>query len=323
MRFKAIALVAPIMSVGLFLYFGCNSGPGNAICTIGYTGCGPHCYDLSTDSNNCGACGKACISTESCISGVCTLPCADGGIGSGGSSSLTPCPVAAPTVCADLQSDPTNCGGCGVICPNGQGCVKGCCQLFCPILTPNLCIGYVDAGTDASSDAGSDASSDGSSDDGSSEGGSGGSSTGSSDDAGTCSGLGPGAFCTNWTTDALNCGACGSACAAGESCADGGCTCSDPLKLCILDGGSEAGTCVDPAWDQSNCGGCGNVCSSAFSCILGRCDCPNGLTACVDAGASTDAGCVNTQDDAYNCGTCGKTCTSAQVCISGTCQTKP
>lgn len=51
-------------------------------CREGLTTCGGRCVDLSTDADNCGACGHACAAGVQCISGACggaTEGGADGG----------------------------------------------------------------------------------------------------------------------------------------------------------------------------------------------------------------------------------------------------
>ena len=32
--------------------------------------------------------------------------------------------------CVSTQTDRTNCGGCGITCPNGQNCANGACRSF-------------------------------------------------------------------------------------------------------------------------------------------------------------------------------------------------
>jgi hypothetical protein len=93
-------------------------------CDAGLTDCGGSCVDLTSDNNNCGACGNACGEGMYCNSfgecdpsgggGTITTPvCAEG---------LTYCGGA----CVDLGSDPNNCGGCGAGCEGGGGtCVGG------------------------------------------------------------------------------------------------------------------------------------------------------------------------------------------------------
>lgn len=77
--------------------------------------CSGTCVDLASSGSNCGACGHACASGASCVSGVCQ-PCPNGGI---------VCSGACTTVSS--SSDPNNCGGCSRVCPSGSTCVNGVC----------------------------------------------------------------------------------------------------------------------------------------------------------------------------------------------------
>lgn len=43
-------------------------------CKKGTSKCGKKCFDLNTDSANCGSCGVVCSSGRSCNAGVCTCP---------------------------------------------------------------------------------------------------------------------------------------------------------------------------------------------------------------------------------------------------------
>ena len=55
-------------------------------------------------------------------------------------------------------------------------------------------------------------------------------------------------------TDTANCGTCGNACGAGQSCMSGVCqaNCSASQMVC-------GGMCTNTSFDPSNCNGCGNV----------------------------------------------------------------
>lgn len=60
------------------------------------------CVDLSSDRNNCGACGNVCESPEDlCCDGVCT----------------------------NIVFDRFNCGACGNVCPDGWDCCGVCTPL--------------------------------------------------------------------------------------------------------------------------------------------------------------------------------------------------
>lgn len=107
----------------------CLSGacgpPGG--CGSGQTLCSGQCVSLQNNLNDCGACGNVCQqypnSSPVCSSGACSLVCQTGyancdGILTNGCETYT-------------QTDPNNCGGCGVTCQSGQSCVSGVCQMSC------------------------------------------------------------------------------------------------------------------------------------------------------------------------------------------------
>jgi hypothetical protein len=70
-----------------------TSCPGGACC-VG------QCFDLQTDENNCGVCGKICGSGRTCCKGKCRK----------------------------LKSDKRNCGQCGKRCGRGKRCLDGQCR---------------------------------------------------------------------------------------------------------------------------------------------------------------------------------------------------
>ena len=128
-------------------------------------------------------------------------------------------------------------------------------------------------------------------------------------DLASCSGS-----CVDLETDHGNCGACGVACASGESCKASACTplCADSLSAC---GTGEAATCVDTASDVRNCGACGAACADGERCTLGVCH-----LGCAAAGWGTcGARCYQLSSDASHCGDCATACPSDQVCSSGSC----
>ena len=118
-----------------------------------------------------------------------------------------------------------------------------------------------------------------------------------------------GGTCVALAEDNLNCGACGTACAAGQVCSAGTCalSCQAGLTNC-------SGSCRDAQTDRANCGACGTACAAGQVCSAGTCalSCQTGLTSC-------SGSCRDTQTDNANCGACGTTCAAGQVCSAGVC----
>jgi hypothetical protein len=75
----------------------------------------------------------------------------------------------------------------------------------------------------------------------------------------TCDGA-----CVDEQTDPENCGGCGQACSANESCVDASCVCPSGYLVC-------SGACVNDQTDPVNCGSCANPCPTGATCASGRC----------------------------------------------------
>jgi len=123
--------------------------------------------------------------------------------------------------------------------------------------------------------------------------------------------------CVDENADARNCGACGSACGAGQVCVAAACAaqCPSGFDKCDVSG---APACVDTSHDDLNCGACGNACMSPQSCVDGACavSCPTDALACEVNGQTA---CVVVAADHENCGQCGHVCPVDADCVSGAC----
>ncbi len=114
------------------------------------------------------------------------------------------------TVCANFQTDPTNCGACGVTCSAGTSCTSGACvcgagTVSCGGTCANLSTDRTNCGACGFT-----------------------CSAGAICTSGACV-CGPGTIrcggtCANVSNDPRNCGACGLICAAGSACISGTCT---------------------------------------------------------------------------------------------------
>lgn len=208
---------------------------------------------------------------------------------------------------ASFQTDPNNCGFCGIRCGAGATCSGGACQCalgtdLCPLLVPRCRNLQTDQGACGSCTTDCTTTKPGST---------------CQTAACACGGTNPDdctTFCTNLATDPKNCGTCGNACPlTNEACSGGACACPSTFPTQCPTASPTA--CVNTTNDPSNCGTCGNVCSLTNEiCASSACTCPTAFpTACPTA-------CVNTTNDPSNCGGCGQACPTNATCSGGTCQ---
>jgi hypothetical protein len=216
--------------------------------------------------------------------------------------------------CVNEQSDPNNCGGCGVTCKNGLVCSSGACAVGCAM-------GQMLCGVGSCSNTQTDFDNCGSCGHQCSP--------GQVCSAGMCSmycGSGTtacGGSCVNEQTDNNNCGGCNQPCGKGLVCSGGTCGVScGLLSTCNTDAGAY---CTNLQTDNANCGNCGTACPSGEACSGGNCQltCQAGLVncngTCVDpltdpnfCGASGACG-------AGDSGTSGSVCPAGQACGGGVC----
>jgi hypothetical protein len=117
--------------------------------------------------------------------------------------------------------------------------------------------------------------------------------------------------CVDLSSDVGNCGSCGAACGAGQTCMNGSCEASSPCQSPLTQCG---GACVDLDTDPQNCGGCATLCVGADVCSQGTCtaSCSEGLSQCGQA-------CVDLSSDLLHCGDCDQVCQPGQTCETGVC----
>lgn len=150
-------------------------------------------------------------------------------------------------------------------------------------------------------------------------GGAGGNATtdGAGGSAGTCAKTSCGDACVDTATDSGNCGACGKACAEGESCVEGACSlvCGGGTTPCV---GAMGAECADTAIDPDNCGACGKACAEGELCDKGAC-----VTACGSGTMACGKSCIDIHHNPKHCGGCDKPCPGAAnakpYCVDDAC----
>jgi hypothetical protein len=318
-----------------------NVCPAGVTCALGVCDCEAPmlacdgvCLDPSSDVEHCGDCDTVCKGSEMCTDGECILLCE-----APDEICTSQVDGAEVRICADLQTDPMNCGRCNARCAGGANCDAGRCA--CPTGQLNCDGRCTDISTDPTN-CGACRITCG-------EGGV------CEDSACTTCGTGRTACsgrCVDVMTDRFNCGMCARGCGSGEACAGGlcecavgltdcgtGCTdlltnpdyCGDCATDCGAGGVCTAGACTcasgltmcgtschDTDTDLAHCGGCDMPCPALVGgvCAGGVCGCPAGMTDCAGT-------CVSTQTSIAHCGMCGMACPAGEVCVMGGCTDAP
>jgi len=291
--------------------------------------------DLQNDTINCGNCGQACQydnATPVCSGGNCQMGACQNGYQDCNSDSADGCE-------ADLWGDPQNCGDCTTTCgPYDNAiaiCAAGNCRMACDSNWADCNVDDSDGcETDLQASAGNC--------------GACGRICEFANAAGQCQtgtcvmGACDAGFAdcnshpvdgceVDLNADALNCGACGSACTYANgsgACSAGSCTlasCDSGWANCNTD---ETDGCEAPLnSDPDNCGACNKVCAlpgvAENGCVDGGCTVVSCSADLGNCNADPSDGCeAELGSDIDNCGSCGTACNfpnAAAVCNQGSC----
>ena len=290
--------------------------------------------DVSTDMDNCGACGNTCQLANAsaiCVAGACQVDTCDG--------TFSDCDGSPANGCErDLDSDIQNCGACDNDCHamNAEvSCEAGTCVM-------GDCLdGYGDCNTDAGDGCevvfASDPDNCGACGLSCEQAHAiaqcllGQCSISQCDDGyGDCNSDASDGCESDLNSDPLHCGSCGQQCDiahAQAGCDSGQCVvaqCDDAFGDCNSDPSDGCETYLNN--DMENCGACGAVCQLPHAdavCRSGSCttdSCDEGYGNC---NRDIADGCeAELSSDAENCGDCGHACeyeNAGGVCSSGAC----
>ncbi len=310
---------------------GCAAGACTVACNPGWGNCDGNVAngcetDLNTNAAQCGACGRACASTNgtaTCAAGMCGITCGAG---------FRDCDGMVANGCeAAVATDPMNCGACARLCPSGQSCVAGVCTAVCAAPNMMCASGCVDTASDVANcgmcGRACPAVANAAPRCLASACGLGACNTG----FGNCDANAANGCEANTNNDINNCGSCGHRClfANGAAvCTNGACAlgaCAAGWANC--DGNPANGCEANLQTDVANCGACSSACAPANgsgACAAGVCTvarCNAGFSNC---DGLTPNGCeINTAADILNCGACGTQCRAglggSNNCVSGAC----
>ena len=289
----------------------CSAGLGN--CDNNNTnGCETN---TSSDPVHCGTCAKACSAVggvASCSGGACGIACdvtnadCDNNVANG-------CEII-------LQTNVSNCGGCGNVCSTTNGaasCSGGLCSISCSAGYGN-CDGIATTGCEINLN--SDVANCGgcagacSSANGTPSCLAGACKIACTAGWGDCDGNISNGCETDLSTSAGNCGACGGACSTAHgtaTCSNSQCSIACSVGFGNCDNNVANGCEVDLDATPAHCSACGKACdttSGTATCTLGVCgiNCVAGFGNCDNSAAN---GCeTNTKTSALNCSGCGVAC---------------
>jgi hypothetical protein len=279
----------------------CDQGTCSYQCQSGWADCSmtaPNilgCETPTTTVSNCGSCGNQCslagASAAVCeANGMCSYTCSPG---------FGDCLASEPGCETVLNSDPLNCGGCGIVCngthANGTPtCVNGKCQY-----ATGCAAGFADCDKSGANANG----------------------------------------CETDITTTENCGACGTNCPASSTvngsfaptCVAGQCSYSCQTNYADCDkavSGANLNGCETDIASVTNCGSCGEACDSehsnpdgcntqfGYKCNYGSCK--PGYKNCDVSGKDVN-GCETSLSSTSNCGDCGVQCNSGTTVSNATC----
>jgi hypothetical protein len=315
----------------------CMGGQCSIMCAAGFADCNMNVADgceinTASNVNNCLTCGHVCPAaggTPACVNNTCIITNCSPGLGDCDGLPGNGCETS-------TQTDPQNCGGCGLACfiANGTaGCVAGKCTVAscnpgfqdCDGSAANGCETNLKTnancggcGVTCSRTNGTTSCATGTCQ-----------LTGCTGTFANCDGNDANGCEVDTAVSIAHCGTCANACSAvhgAPACSGGSCsiTCASGFGNCDADVSNGCETTTTN--NVTDCGSCGNVCAvlngtptcSGTMCAIASCTAPF-----KDCDGQYANGCeTNTGTSASNCGTCGTTCSNANgttSCSGGAC----